>query len=124
MAIHVISDNEHDLHVLQLSDEPVERTEEHGSGCLIDLDAGGRAVAVEILDRQGCDLGSLADEFGFADQLAEALDALTAAGVQIGAASRPSAVVATGGTATSWSQTDVVTGTAQIPAQSIDLIPA
>ena len=123
MSIHVTSDNENDLHVLHLSEEPVARTEERGEGCLIDLDEHGHPVAVEILDPRACDLESLAAEFGFADRYDEARTALVAAGVQVGAIAAPYAVVATGGT-TNWTQTDAVAGTPQIPAQNIDLIPA
>jgi uncharacterized protein YuzE len=123
MAIYVSSDTDNDLHVLHLSDEPVARTVERGDGCLIDVDARGDAVAIEILDRQACDLRSLADEFGFASCLDEAVAVLAEAGVELGVVVAPSAVVATGGT-TTWAQTDTVIATAQIPAQNIDLIPA
>jgi hypothetical protein len=122
MAIHVTSDNEHDLHVLHLSDEPVARTEERG-GCLIDVDAQGGAVAVEILDRRTCHLDALADEFGFGDRYLEVLGALGAAEVEVAAVAVAYAGVTTTGT-TNWIQTDAAAGTPQIPAQNIDLVPA
>jgi uncharacterized protein YuzE len=121
MPIRVSTDHEHDLHVLHLSDEPVARTAEVGETCLVDLDAQGHPVAVEILVPEACDLGSLAREFGFENELDEAQMALADAGVRLGVAAPIS--VATGST-TTWTQSSTITSVRQIPAQSIDLIPA
>lgn len=122
MSIHVSTDHEHDVHVLHLSDEPVARTAHVGDACLIDLDAEGRPVAVEILVPGACDLESLAKEFGFEDRLGEADSALSDAGVRLGAT--PTSIAVATASATTWTQTNAVTSSQQIPAQSIDLIPA
>jgi uncharacterized protein YuzE len=123
MAIRVSTDHEHDLHVLHLSDEPVVRTTELDEACLVDIDAEGRPVAVEILVPEAVDLESVARELGFEDQLAEAKQVLADAGVRLGSAA-PTNVVVTTGSSTTWTQTSTVASSQQIPAQSIDLIPA
>lgn len=120
MSTRVSTDHEHDVHVLYLSDEPIARTVEVGEACLIDIDAEGRPVAVELLVPGACNLESLAREFGFEDQLADAQQVLTDAGVRFGAT--PTSVVT--GSATTWMQTSTATSFGRIPVRSIDLVTA
>lgn len=93
MALVVTYDTSADVYYIRLLEGTVARTVEYGGAHLVDLDAKGNVLGIEVLLPQEADFAGLAHEFGSearSDEIRAAVDA---------AMSDASSVVRTVGTA-------------------------
>lgn len=79
MAPVVTYDTSADVYYVRLLDGTVARTVEHGDAHLVDLDAEGNVIGIEVVLPQEADFAGLAQEFGLEDRLGEIQAAVDAA---------------------------------------------